>query len=342
MGHASFQLVCFLVLEEAGEGTPMGHSAKTTSTGRAQWVGQSFVEALGGALDGYFARLSSVACVTIVDELMRALAEFYDAAASADRLIEFRETCQRHPLHALLLEDPFTAHGFFRPRGQAAEGVMLDYIYRPRYLALSEVGEAVHFVTTNLGVAQSITRRRDRFAKALAQTVRATRKARILSVANGHLRELDTARRLLDRRDFQIFALDADDASLREAVNANPDVNIVPLEQPVWHFLRQESDIAFDLICSANLFDQLGDHDASDLLGRLVAKLAPGGRLIVAACAPENDARGYMEGMMGWSVMYRSELDLERLADSSRLKRFRTFRDAPGNIVYLEASHTRT
>ncbi|HLG81299.1 MAG TPA: class I SAM-dependent methyltransferase [Bradyrhizobium sp.] len=308
----------------------MGHPTRMASIDQ----GQVLLE----VLDGYFARLRSVACVTIVDELMRSLAEFYDAAAASDRRSEFQAHCQSHPLHGLLLEDPFTARGFLKPRGQAADGVMLDYIYRPRYLALSEVGEAVHFVTTNLGAAQSIMRRRDRFAKALAQTVRATRKARILSIANGHLRELDTARRLLDRRDFQIFALDADGASLREAVNANPDVNIVPLEQPIWHFLRQESDLAFDLIYSANPFDQLADPDASDLLGRLAARLAPGGRLVVASHAPENKARGYMEGVMGWSVMYRSELDLERLADSSRLKRFRTNRDAPGNIVYLEVS----
>jgi extracellular factor (EF) 3-hydroxypalmitic acid methyl ester biosynthesis protein len=312
----------------------MGHLTRMTSTGHAQWVG----EALDAALDGYFARLNCVACVTIVDELVRALAEFYDAAAGFDRLAEFRQTCQRHPLHGLLLEDPFTAQGFLKPRGQAADGAMLDYIYRPRYLALSEVGEAVHFVTTNLGAAQSIARRRDRFAKAIAQTVRGTRKARILSVANGHLRELDTARGPLDRRDFQIFALDADAASLREAVNANPDVNIVPLQQPIWHFLRQDSDTAFDLIYSANPFDQLPDTDATDLLGRLVARLAPAGRLIIGNSAPENYARGYMEGMMGWSVVYRRELDLERLSDSSKLQRFRTYRDAPGNIVYLEVS----
>jgi extracellular factor (EF) 3-hydroxypalmitic acid methyl ester biosynthesis protein len=298
--------------------------------------------ALGEALDGYFARLSSVACVTIVDELMRSLAAFYDAAAGAHRLAEFRTHCQRHPLHGLLLEDPFTAQGFLKPRGQAADGPMLDYIYRPRYLALSETGEAVHFVMTNLGAAQSIMRRRDRFAKAIAQTVRGTRNARILSVANGHLRELDTARRLLDRRDFQLLALDADGAALREAVNANPDVNIVPLEQPIWHFVRQGGDIGFDLIYSAAPFDQLPDTDASDLLDRLAARLAPGGRLIVGNSAPENYGRGYMEGMMGWSVVYRRESDLERLSDSSRLKRFTTYRDEPGNIVYLEVPSTRT
>ena len=82
--------------------------------------------------------------------------------------------------------------------------------------------------------------------------------------------------------------------------------------------------------------EQLADGEASDLLGRLAARLAPGGRLIVGSYTAENSARGYMEGMMSWSVIYRSELDLERLADSSRLKRFRTYRDAPGNIAYLE------
>jgi extracellular factor (EF) 3-hydroxypalmitic acid methyl ester biosynthesis protein len=306
----------------------MGHLTKMTSI--------DHTHALGEALDGYFARLSSVACVTIVDELMRSLAGFYDAAAGSNCLAAFRENCQRHPLHALLLEDPFTAHAFFKPRGQAGDGPLFDYIHRPRYLALSEIGNAVHFVTTNLGAAQSIARRRDRFAKAIAQTVRGTRKARILSVANGHLRELDSARRLLDRRDFQMLALDADAAPLREAVNANPDFNIVPLQQPIWHFVRQDSDIGFDLIYSANLFDRLPDADASDLLARLVAKLTPGGRLIVGNYAPENCARGYMEGMMGWSVIYRRELDLERLSVSSRLKRSKTYRDAPGNIVYLE------
>jgi len=319
----------------------MGNLAKMTSIDHAQGMGKAPGKALGEALDGYLARLNSVACVTIVDELMRSLAEFYDAAAASDRLAEFRNHCQGHPLHRLLLDDPFTARGFFKPRDRAADAAMFDYIYRPRYQALSEIGEAVHFVTTNLGVAQSIARRRDRFAKAIAQTVRKTRKARILSVANGHLREFDTARCLIDRRDFQVVALDADDASLREAVNANPDFNIIPLQQPICHFVRQDSDdIKFDLIYSAAVFDHLPDDEASDLLDRLVERLAAGGRLIIGNFAPENYGRGYMEGMMGWSVICRRELDLERLSDSSRLRRLRTYRDAPGNIVYLEVPST--
>ena len=306
----------------------MEHLARTTST----------TPALGEALDVYFARLNSVACVTIVDELMRALGAFYDAAAASDGLTEFRACCQNHPLHGLLLEDPFTAQIFSTPHGQPANAALFDFIYRPRYLKLSEVGEAVHFVTSSLGAARSIALRRDRFAKVIAQTVRGARKARILSVGNGHLRELDTARGLLDRRDFQLFALDPDSASLREAVNANPDFNIVPLQQPVWHFVRQDSDAGFDLIYAGALFDHANDHEASDLLDGLAQRLGPGGRLIIGNWTPENHGRGYMEGMMGWGVHHRREMDLERLSNSSKLSRFRTYRDAPGNIVYLEVA----
>ena len=326
----------------------MGNLANMTSVDQ--------VRTLDEALDSYFTRLSSVACVTIVDELMRSLAEFYDLAAASDRLADFRSTCQGHGLHELLLEDPFTAHGFFKPGAQAADATMLDYIYRPRYLGLSEIGEAVHFVTTNLGAARSIVRRRDRFAKAIARTVRGQRRARILSLDNGHLRELDIVRRLVDRQDFQILALDTDGAALRESINANPDFNIVPLQQPVWHFLRQidetqdngcedngcEDNVGFDLIYAASPFDQLDDAEAADLLGRLASKLAPAGRLIVGSYAPGNSARGYMEGMMGWSVNFRGESDLERLAVSSKLTRFRSYQDGPGNIVYLEVASART
>jgi SAM-dependent methyltransferase len=312
----------------------MDHLARMSSIDHAS--------ALAETLDGYFERLSNVACVTIVDELVRSLAQFYDGAVASGSLAAFRRNCQSHPLHDLLLEDPFTARGFQGAPGLGADAEMLDYIFRPRYLPLSPVGDAVHFVTTNMGAAESIAARRNHFAKAIAKTVRRTRRARILTIESGYLRELDVVRSMIDRRDFHVFALDPDRASLREAVNANPDFNITPLEQPAAHLSRDDGAPGYDLIYSAGLFASLPDAEAIDLLDRLASRLKPDGRLIVSNFAPENYGRGYMEGMMGWSVIPRHELDLERLADSSKLKRSRTYRDAPGNIVYLEILSNRT
>jgi extracellular factor (EF) 3-hydroxypalmitic acid methyl ester biosynthesis protein len=294
---------------------------------------------LKDALDAYFDRLGSVACVSIVDELVRSLAQFYDAAAASNRLAEFRAGCQDHPLHRLLLEDPFTERAFERSSGHGPDPVMLDYVYRPRHIHLSEVGDAVHFVTTGVGVAQAIALRRDYLAKAIAQAVRSKRKARILSVASGHLRELDVVRRMVDRRDFQIIALDWDRVALQEAVNANPEFNITPLEQPVSRLIGAQNTAKYDLIYSAGLFDDLETALASSLLARLVDMLAPGGRLITANSAPDHYGRGYMEGMMDWRVNYRSTAELARLSARSRkLGRYKIYRGAPGSLLYLEVT----
>jgi hypothetical protein len=97
-----------------------------------------------------------------------------------------------------------------------------------------------------------------------------------------------------------------------------------PSSRPIWVRRRAShgSDVGFNLIYSATLLDHLGDTEASGLLDRLVARLASGGRLVVGNYTPENYARGYMEGVMGWSVFCRREVDLERLAVSRKLKRF--------------------
>jgi len=143
---------------------------------------------------------------------------------------------------------------------------------------------------------------------------------------------------MVDRCDFQIVALDHDCASLKEAVNANPDFNIVPVAQPVANLLRGQNSAKYDLIYSAGLFDDLPSGQASSLLNRLVDRLVPAGRLVVANHPPDAYWRGYMEGMMGWSVHYRGEAELERLVDLSKMARYKTYRDAPGSLVYLEGA----
>ena len=294
---------------------------------------------LPSALDRYLQRLNDVPCVMVVDELIRELGVFYDRAARSGALDQFRDACQSHPLHKIALEDPFTERAFTKPRGYAGDAVMLDYIYRPGMMTLSEVGSAVNFVTTGVSAAKSIIWRRDHLGIEIAKTVGRIRDARILSVASGHLRELDVVRTMVEQRDFEIVALDQDGESLQEAVNSNPEFNVRPVNKSISHLFKGQDGTSYDLIYSAGLFDYLPAKTASGLLDRLLAMLRPSGRLIVGNYAPENYARGYMEGMMGWSLLYRSEADLEALLQS-RVE-YRAFRDDPGNVVYLEVSSDR-
>jgi extracellular factor (EF) 3-hydroxypalmitic acid methyl ester biosynthesis protein len=55
--------------------------------------------------------------------------------------------------------------------------------------------------------------------------------------------------------------------------------------------------------------------------------------------ATDNFGRGYMEGMMDWRLRYRDEASTVDLINMTGTRReYRIYRDAPGNVVYLEVS----
>ncbi len=92
----------------------------------------------------------------------------------------------------------------------------------------------------------------------------------------------------------------------------------------------------FDLIYSAGLLDYLLAETASPVARSAHEHAHALGRASGLQLRAHNYGRGYMEGMMGWSLIYRSEAELQSLLDSKRTPR--VYRDEPGNVVYLEAS----
>lgn len=135
-------------------------------------------------------------------------------------------------------------------------------------------------MTTGVSTAKSITWRRDHLSTEIAKTVGNIRNARILSVAGGHLRELDVVRRMVEQRDFEIVALDQDGEALQDAVNSNPDFNVRPLNKSISHVFKGKDGAKYDLIYSAGLFDYLPAKTASGLLDRLPAMLAPSATML--------------------------------------------------------------
>ena len=294
------------------------------------------VDELRSFLDACCERLKKVACVSIVDEMMVGLDRLYDNAVKADAFAEFRDLCQSHPLHGMALEDPLTARAFGMPRGYQADGETLDYIYRPAAPRMSEIGEVFHFMTATAGLAKSFLWRQEHFGRLIGQTIRTTNSARILSVAGGYLRELDFVELTYPQRRFEISALDPDGESLREAVNSYPDFNIRPLNASVMQWLKDGGNGQYDLIYSGMLLSRAGREKAAWIVDTLYAMLAPGGKLILGGYAPESKGRGYMAGMMGWKIIYRSEREMLELAGHS--KRNWVYRDKSRNAIFLQSA----
>jgi extracellular factor (EF) 3-hydroxypalmitic acid methyl ester biosynthesis protein len=78
---------------------------------------------------------------------------------------------------------------------------------------------------------------------------------------------------------------------------------------------------------------------ARRLIATFVQRLEPGGTLVVANFLPECDGRGYMETMMDWHLVYRSETELMSLFNHALSARLRTFVDPHRNVAYAEYRH---
>ncbi len=283
-------------------------------------------------------RLSAEPGLGIIDWLATELGSSFDEAVTGGDLQEFQTFCRSHPLSQILLMDPYARRAFEKPRGYAGDAVMLDYIYRPTQSSLDGLASVIHEATTTLPNAKSILWRQDYLAHLINRTMISRETAEVLSVASGHMRELDRLRDITKDTNVRFTALDQDAASISEAQTTYREYAILG-ETKSFASLIRERVVAkrYDLIYSAGLFDYLQDSTAVALIKAMFARLEPGGVLSIANFTRDSHGRGFMAGFMDWCLNYRNEEDLRSLADAACPKAsHRIFRDQPRNVVFLE------
>ncbi len=260
-----------------------------------------------------------------------------------------------HPVLGSIHEDPMTRRSFEKPRGYAGDAVLLDYIYRRRGAReASAVGRAGYSYAVGRPAACAVRQRRDwlafkidRAADAVAGAQASSAGgdgaapigARVLSVASGHLREAESSAAVRSGALAELVALDADEESLA-AVDAQQLPNVTTVHLSIGRLLARWKHLGeFDLIYSAGLYDYLEPELARKLTARLFAMLRPGGRLLFTNFLPTVGDAGYMEALMGWSLIYR---DLDELASvtasipATEIEHLTTFQDPYDAIGYCE------
>jgi extracellular factor (EF) 3-hydroxypalmitic acid methyl ester biosynthesis protein len=296
------------------------------------------VDRLKTILTEAHASLSVAPKLAVIDRLATELGATFDEAVSEGNLKEFQSSCRDHPLSKVLLMDPYARRAFEKPRGYAGDAVMLDYIYRPSRSFLDGLAGVIHEATTTLPNAKSILWRRDYLASLIHNTMQSREFAEVLSVASGHMRELDRLRYITADTNVKFTALDQDASSIAEAKTTYKEYSISGQEKSFVSLIRNRSySKKFDLVYSAGLFDYLQDATAIALMKAMFARLSPGGVLSIANFTRDSHGRGFMAGFMDWCLIYRNEQDLQSLAKSAFPKAsYRIFRDHPRNVVYLE------
>lgn len=323
---------------------PSATAARAATTAPPRPGGLTLEENTQALLDRAAAQVATGQAVAAFRLLTPPLSALWSEARATGQADAMRQWCQAHPLHALVLQDPFTHRAVTKPRGYAGDAVMMDFIYdgRPPE-GTTAVGADVFGATTRAGMGLSVRYRRQLLQSLIDDTVVRHERPRVLSVAAGHCRELQGS--LVESEAFggEFVALDQDPLSCQEIarVHANHAVRVVNQGVRELAGSSQGSVLAdslgsFDLIYSAGLYDYLPDALARRLTRRLLAMLRPGGRVLIANFVPGGSGRGYMELFMDWTLVLRTEAQMRELAAAAGAAHASTFADPQRNVVYAE------
>lgn len=250
-----------------------------------------------------------------------------------------------HPLHRLLLEDPLTQRAFTRQRGQPGDAVLMDLIYRHtdaqyRVDTASPAGQSLLSELLEQPLARGMRERRYAMAHAIDSVGVYQRHPRVLSVGCGHARETEASQAIRSRWIGKFVGLDPDPAALRGARRGLPEMTCIEAGADV--LLNPDFDIGrFDLIYAASLYDDLDQRSAQQMTRALFDRLNPGGDLFIAAVRAGNALRGYMEAVMNWVLIHRTEqevADLLSLIPAERHERRRLRLDSSKSIVMLSVT----
>jgi extracellular factor (EF) 3-hydroxypalmitic acid methyl ester biosynthesis protein len=257
-----------------------------------------------------------------------------------------RKGFRRHPLYPVLLEDPFVRHSAVRPRGYPGDAELLDYIYGadnilPKVDGASDLGRRLYAFDRNTPAPVAV-RNRLMLAAAEIDCLAATgMRPHILNIACGHLREAPMLRSLAEGTLGRFVGLDQDPLSLdlvdREWSHAGVEARQCDARMLMRHGL--ETLGKFDFIYCLGLYDYLSEPAARRLLTTCVDMLNPGGRVWIANFMDDTWTNAYMEAMMDWWLIYRSEDRLGALADripQAKVASRRTFVEPERNVAFLE------
>ncbi len=250
-------------------------------------------------------------------------------------------TAQKHSILNLIHQDPFTRNAFAKSRGYPGDADLMDFMYGVASPSKSTtaVGKQIFDCCNETGAPKSVRTRRGILAKHIDGAA-ASKSARILSIACGHLREAADSVALSQGRIEALYAFDQDRESLDVVDRNYKDVPVRTICGSVRDILAGKLELAdLDLIYSAGLYDYLGDQLAARLTAALFDLLRRDGALLIGNFAPTVRDIGYMEAFMGWKLIYRTPEQVRSLTSEinpSLIREVECFWDEHGNVVYLK------
>jgi len=225
-----------------------------------------------------------------------------------------------------------TADRFYsKPRGYAGDYLAIHNIYAEKAGGSGRLGALVDRMFLNTPPARAVRNRRHLLTRELTAMVRdrLPESTRVLCLASGPANEVfDSYGQLEDRSRLQTTLMDIDLQALAFVDDLRSRRKLSGLmslvnENLIALFLgrgktRLEPQ---DFIYSLGLIDYLNDKLVGKLLAYSYEILAPGGKILLGNMHPANPAKEFMDHVLEWQLIHRTEEDMNRLFQQSPFKR---------------------
>jgi len=259
-------------------------------------------------------------------ELMNELISRTSAVSAAEQ--QALGEAVKHELLPFLLLSRSTERVYHKPRGYNGDYATIDVIYRNEPAGVGEIGAVLDRLFLELPACRAVRNRRALVAAEIERTIaeRGTN-ARVTSLACGPSREImDVFARtsegcIATLVDFDLQALAFVD-EWRVRMKLGRKVQLVNLNLVAVATNRESLARApQDLIYSIGLVDYFSDQLVVMLLNQIHASLAPGGRVILGNFHTRNPMKSFMDHVLDWKLIHRSESDMDALFAQSAFQR---------------------
>jgi SAM-dependent methyltransferase len=234
-------------------------------------------------------------------------------------------------LFPYLLLTKTTERFYSKPRGYAGDFLTIDRIYENQAAGSGRLGKLLDECFLAASPAMAVRNRRALIADEIGHTVEDLKggEARIASLACGPAREVfDVFDIIDDDRRLYVTLLDIDAEALAlvatRAKGHGCDHRIRTVSANLVYLAlgRHQLDLPPQhLVYSIGLIDYFNDRLVGRLIDYIYSLLEPGGRVILGNFHPNNTDKAFMDHILEWQLIHRSEEDMNRLFATSKFGR---------------------
>jgi extracellular factor (EF) 3-hydroxypalmitic acid methyl ester biosynthesis protein len=296
---------------------------------------------------------------TLILPVTQKLFERFESIAGSvrDDAVAVHRAYTRRQMHPLVLCSPFLHRTYHKPLGYAGDYEMVNMILRDPMEGSSLFAKVLNSHFVGVAPAEAHRNRVKYLTEMLSKEVRRRAKlglsTRVFNLGCGPAKEVQNFLAFDDLCDrSELALLDFNDETLEQTGHILTDIKMKHRRSTRLHMIKRsvhqilkegvrigevDSGTRYDVVYCAGLFDYLSDRICRRLLEIFYEMLTPGGLLVATNVEASNPARGMMEYLMDWHLIYRTGDQLKDLAPKEApAENCRIIADVTGVNVFLE------